>query len=80
MKSGIVVMRPTGAEFIEMPIYVGYLGLPCTHCGLTNTTYEVYPRSVETNCLLCARPQKDEQGRFIRLPDHIMDYIEEKVR
>ena len=71
-------MRPTGAEFIEMPQYVGYLGLPCSHCGVTNTTYEVYPRTIETNCLACARPQRDEQGRFIRLPDRIMDYLKAK--
>jgi hypothetical protein len=72
MKSGMIVMQATGAEFIEMPQYVGYWGEPCSHCGLTNTTFEVYPRSIDTNCLACSRPQK------VALPDWVMEHVKAK--
>ena len=74
MRYGMTVVRPTGVEFIEIPQHIGYWGEPCSHCGLTNTTYEVYPRTIETNCMTCARPQTT------RLPDWVFEYVKEKFR
>lgn len=33
-----------------------YVGLPCGHCGATNTVADCYRFSIEGNCLSCSRP------------------------
>ncbi len=45
----------------EMPYDREFIGMRCPHCASTNTVVEVYTKSREPRCMMCARNISEEE-------------------